>query len=52
MFEVNFLTVLIYWSKRGKRIIVFIDINEHILKGPLARKIMDGLGFMEATHEH
>ena len=52
LFEVDFLSVLTCWQKRGEQILVFIDMNKHILQGPLARKIMNGLGFLEATHVH
>jgi len=49
MFMIDFLAVLINWRKAGERIIIMADMNEHILRGPLARRLLS-LGLVEATH--
>jgi hypothetical protein len=39
------------WKERGERLIIFIDMNEHILHGALRREFFQ-LGLQEATHTH
>ena len=50
MFMTNFLASIILWRKAGERVIIFINMNKHILHGPLA-KCMIRLGLTEATHK-
>ena len=38
------------WQAAGECLLIFADMNEHILMGPLAQRIM-GLGLDEATHK-
>ena len=53
LFMVDFLAVLTSRKKRGERFLIFIDMNEHILEGPLAKRLMgDRLGLLEATYQH
>lgn len=49
LFHDDFLGVLKNWIKDGERLLIFIDMNEHILTSGLAREIL-GLGLEEATH--
>jgi hypothetical protein len=47
----NFLAMLQVWHQQGDRLLIFIDMNEHILNGPLA-KCMLRMGLEKATHQH
>jgi len=49
MFMVDFLASIINWMKAGERILIMADMNEHILRGQLARQLLN-LGLFEATH--
>ena len=49
LFHDDFVGTLRNWIRDGERLLVFIDLNEHILTSRLARDIM-GLGLEEATH--
>ncbi len=42
------------WRKVGERIILFMDHNEHVIKGPLGKKLADkeGLDLREAIVQH
>lgn len=51
MFMIDFLAMIIHWRKAGERLIVMADMNEHILRGPLARRLLS-LGLLEATHHY
>ena len=51
LFRQDFLTVLTSWLERGERLLIFIDMNEHILTSSFAQEIM-ALGLVEATHNH
>jgi hypothetical protein len=46
----NFLAMLQVWRQQGDRLLIFIDMNEHILNGPLAKRMQ--MGLEEATHQH
>ena len=53
LFKIDFLAILQTWQEQGDRLLVFVDMNEHILKGPLAKHLMGpGLNLLEATHTH
>lgn len=46
-----FLAVLQTWQSQGEQLIIMIDMNEHVLDGPLAKQLMGpGLKLKEATH--
>ena len=50
LFMIDFMAAIIRWTNAGERLLIFIDMNEHILKGQLASKLLS-LGLMEATHQ-
>jgi hypothetical protein len=43
--------MLLVWQQQGDRLLIFMDMNEHILHGPLA-KCMFCLGLKKATHQY
>jgi hypothetical protein len=49
LFQEDILSVISRWIEHGDRILIFIDMNEHILMGHLA-KAFQHLGLLEATH--
>ncbi len=36
LFTIDFLATLQVWHQQGDRLLIFMDMNEHILNGPLA----------------
>ncbi len=40
MFMINFLATLQVWCQQGDRLLIFMDMNEHILNGPLAQRML------------
>ena len=51
LFQEDMVAAITKWRERGERLIIFIDMNEHILHGVLLKKIFQ-LGLQEATHTH
>jgi hypothetical protein len=51
LFQADILASITRWIESGNRIILFIDINKHILTDNLPRELLC-LGLQEATHEH
>ena len=51
LFHADFIGVLRRWLQDGERLLIFIDLNEHILDSRLARDLME-LGLKEVTHLH
>lgn len=51
LFRSDFLTAISRWQGKGERLLIFADMNEHILNGPLASRLLD-LGLEEATHKN
>ena len=49
MFMTDFLAMILHWRRAGERLIIMADMNENILRGPLARRLLN-LGLVEATH--
>jgi hypothetical protein len=49
LFQADILSAISHWIEHGDRILIFIDMNEHILTGRLA-KAFQRLGLLEATH--
>lgn len=49
LFMIDFLAMVIKWRRAGERLIIMVDMNEHILKGPFVRRLLS-LGLVEATH--
>ena len=50
-FQVDIHAAIRHWIEYGVRIIIFIDMNKHILTGHLARSFQS-LGLQEATHHN
>jgi hypothetical protein len=50
LFVVDFIAQLQTWQKQGDHLLIFIDMNEHILKGHLAWYMLK-MGLAEATHQ-
>jgi hypothetical protein len=51
LFQDDITAAITRWIAKGDRIILFVDMNEHILTGALPRKLMN-LGLQEATHTY
>ena len=51
MFLLDLYALLKTWKDQGDRLLLFMDANEHILRGKLARMLMGKLGLREATHK-
>jgi hypothetical protein len=49
LFQQDILSAISHWIENGDRILIFINMNEHILTGYLA-KVFQCLGLLEATH--
>ncbi len=49
LFQEDILSAISCWIEHGDRTLIFIDMNEHILTGHLA-KAFQRLGLLEATH--
>jgi hypothetical protein len=48
---IDFLATLQVWRQQGDRLLIFMDMDKHILNGPLARWTVR-MGLEEATHKH
>jgi hypothetical protein len=48
---IGFIAMLQVWRQQGGRLLIFMDMNKHILHGPLA-KCMFCLGLKEAAHQY
>jgi hypothetical protein len=46
---INFIAQLQVWKRQGDRLLVFIDMNEHVLRGRLAILLFK-MGLLEETH--
>jgi hypothetical protein len=51
LFQADILAAITRWIKSGNRIILFIDMNEHILTGNLPKELLR-LDLQEVTHKH
>jgi hypothetical protein len=40
MFMIDFLATLQVWRQQGVRLLIFMDMNKHILNGPLAQRMV------------
>ncbi len=49
LFQKDLLRAILEWQAQGEQIIVFIDMNKHVLTGTLAQEFFR-LGMVEATH--
>jgi hypothetical protein len=47
----DFLEQLQVWQHQGDRLLIFMDMNEHVLRGTVAQYLLK-MGFVEATHQH
>jgi hypothetical protein len=48
LFIVNFVAQLQVWQQEGDRLLIFMDMNEHVLRGGLAKYLLN-MGLQEAT---
>jgi len=51
LFLTDFLAQLQVWQRQGDRLLIFMDMNEHVLRGTVARYLLK-MGLVEATHQH
>ncbi len=51
LFQANIMAAITNWKVRGEQLIIFINMNEHILHGALPREFFQ-LGLQKATHTH
>jgi hypothetical protein len=51
LFLMDFLAQLQVWKSQGDRLLIFVDMNEHVLRGTVARYLLS-MGLVEATHQH
>ncbi len=49
LFTIDFVAQLQTWHRQGDCLLIFIDMNEHILRGHLS-KYLRKMGLVEATH--
>ncbi len=49
LFTIDFVAQLRVWQRQGDRLLLFMDMNEHILTGRVARHLL-AMGLQEATH--
>jgi len=51
LFLTDFLAQLQVWQRQGDRLLIFMDMNEHVLRGTVARYLLK-MGLVEATHQY
>jgi hypothetical protein len=49
LFTIDFVAQLQVWQRQGDRLLVFMDMNEHILTGCVARRLL-AMGLHKAMH--
>jgi hypothetical protein len=49
LFIINFIAQLQVWQRHGDRLLLFMDMNEHILTGRVACRLL-AMGLRKATH--
>jgi hypothetical protein len=49
LFTIDFVAKLQVWQRQGDRLLVFMDMNEHVLTGRVACRIL-AMGLREAMH--
>lgn len=54
LFELDFHAALRTWKSKGERLLVFMDVNEHVINGKFMRRLMEDsmLDLVEETHRH
>ena len=52
MFADDFVATLRHWKGKGERLMVGLDMNDHVLRGQLAVRLRDELGLIEVTASH
>ena len=50
LFVIDFVAQLQVWQRQGGRLLIFIDMNEHVLRRQLAKRMLK-MGLIEATHK-
>jgi hypothetical protein len=51
LFLMDFLAQLQVWQHQGDRLLIFMDMNEHVLRGTVAHYLLL-MGLVEAMHQH
>ena len=51
LFLMHFLAQLQVWQCQGDRLLIFMDMNEHVLCGTVACHLLS-MGLVEMTHQH
>jgi hypothetical protein len=51
LFLTDFLAQLQVWQHQGDRLLIFMDMNEHVLRGTVVRYLLK-MGLVEAMHQH
>ena len=51
LFLTDFLAQLQVWQRQGDRLLIFMDMSEHVLRGTVARHLLS-IGLIEATHQY
>ncbi len=49
LFTIDFVAQLQVWQHQGDRLLVFMDMNKHVLTGCVTRRLL-AMGLHEATH--
>jgi len=47
----DFLAQLQVWQRQGDRLLIFMDMNKHVLRRTMAHYLLS-MGLVEATHQH
>jgi hypothetical protein len=51
LFLTDFLAQLQVWQRQGDRLLIFMDMNKHVLGGTVGRYLLS-MGLVEAMHQH
>jgi hypothetical protein len=49
LFIVDFVAQIHIWQRQGDHLLIFMDMNEHVLRGGLVKYLLN-MGLQEATH--
>ena len=51
LFLTDFLAQFQVWQRQGNRLLIFMDMSKHVLRGTVARHLLS-MGLIEATHQY
>ena len=51
LFLTDFVAQIQVWQRQGDRLLIFMDMNEHVLRSTVACHLLS-IGLIEATHQH